>query len=74
MFKVVVRDAYDVITTAKFTDHYQIPRRHVYVMPEGTTSTRVLYAHRNIAETALGYGLSTSTRLHTLLWEDERGH
>jgi 7-carboxy-7-deazaguanine synthase len=47
--------------------------RPVWVMPEGTDSTTVLTRMRLLADPVLAHGWHLSTRLHTLLWENDRG-
>ncbi|MFF3665504.1 7-carboxy-7-deazaguanine synthase QueE [Microtetraspora malaysiensis] len=45
----------------------------VWVMPEGTTSRAVLERMRELADAVLARGWNLTTRMHVLLWEDERG-
>jgi organic radical activating enzyme len=45
----------------------------VWVMPEGTTPDAVLAGTRSLAEPVLARGWNLTTRLHVLLWSDERG-
>jgi 7-carboxy-7-deazaguanine synthase len=45
----------------------------VWVMPLGTDAVDVIARHRQIAATALTLGMNTTSRLHTLLWDNERG-
>lgn len=47
-------------------------RTKVWVMPEGRTSVEVLAGMRRIADPVIDYGFNLSSRLHTLIWEDER--
>jgi 7-carboxy-7-deazaguanine synthase len=47
--------------------------RPVWVIPHGTTPADVLDAQRRLAEAVLRRGWNLSTRLHILLWGDERG-
>lgn len=44
----------------------------VWVMPEGTDSTTVVNRMRLLADPVLARGWNLSTRLHTLLWENDR--
>ena len=74
VFKVVVKTPEDVAAAAALGDTYGVPRAAVWVMPEGTTPTAVLEGHRTIIDAALEHGVSTTTRLHTLLWGEKRGH
>lgn len=73
-FKFVVTNHQQLDVVDLLVDQYDIPRRAVWVMPEGATAQAVLEHHRDIAEAVLAHGYSTTTRLHTLLWGDERGH
>ncbi|HEV7760997.1 MAG TPA: 7-carboxy-7-deazaguanine synthase QueE [Acidimicrobiales bacterium] len=45
----------------------------VWVMPEGTDAATVLEGARRLAAPALARGWNLTTRLHVLLWNDERG-
>lgn len=45
---------------------------HVWVMPEGTTTAELVARHRELAPHVLARGFNTTTRLHTLLYEQER--
>jgi 7-cyano-7-deazaguanosine (preQ0) biosynthesis protein QueE len=45
----------------------------VWVMPEGTTPDAVLAGGRRLADAVVARGWSLSTRLHVLLWGNERG-
>ncbi len=45
----------------------------VWVMPEGTDAATVVRRGRELADAVLGRGWNLTTRLHVLLWGDERG-
>lgn len=45
----------------------------VWVMPEGTTPERVLAGMGDLAGPVLEHGWNLSSRLHTLMWGEERG-
>ncbi len=45
----------------------------VWVMPEGTDATTIVARSRLLAEPALARGWNLTTRLHVLLWGDQRG-
>lgn len=45
----------------------------VWVMPEGTDAAAVLDGERALADAVLARGWNLSSRLHVLLWGDERG-
>jgi 7-carboxy-7-deazaguanine synthase len=46
----------------------------IWVMPQGVTEQSVLAGLRALAGPALEHGWNLTTRLHVLLWGDERGH
>jgi 7-carboxy-7-deazaguanine synthase len=45
----------------------------VWVMPQGTTPAAILDGQRTLADAVLARGWNLTTRLHILLWGDERG-
>jgi organic radical activating enzyme len=53
---------------------YGIPPERVWIMPEGVHPADVLDHHRDLADQILARRYNTTTRLHTLLWGNERGH
>lgn len=73
-FKFVCAKATDVSTVGSLVQEYGIPRQAVWIMPEGTTVEAVLEHQRALAPAVINAGYRLTTRLHTLLWHDERGH
>lgn len=73
-FKFVASTERDLEVVDGLVQLHDMPRHAVWVMPEGTTTTEVIHHHRQLADAILARGYSTTTRLHTLLWNDERGH
>jgi 7-carboxy-7-deazaguanine synthase len=71
VFKFVVADAAELDDVAKVVDEYQLSP--VMVMPAGTTSADILDRGRKLADPVLARGWHLTTRLHVLLWGDERG-
>ena len=47
--------------------------RRVWIMPEGRSAERILAGTRALAQPVIDRGWHLSTRLHVLLWGDERG-
>lgn len=45
----------------------------VYVMPEGRTADAVLEGGRRLADAVVARGWNLTTRLHVVLWGDQRG-
>lgn len=72
-FKFVVKDIEDLAHIADLANEVGISPQHVWVMPEGTTPFDVLAHHREFADPILYHGWNTTTRLHTLLYGQERG-
>jgi 7-carboxy-7-deazaguanine synthase len=72
-FKFVVTHPDDLDEVDQLVGRFALIRRHVWVMPEGTTAEDVIATHRLIAARTLATGYNTTTRLHTLLWGNEKG-
>jgi 7-carboxy-7-deazaguanine synthase len=47
--------------------------QNVYLMPEGTTASHVLVGMHHLVDEAIKRGYNLTTRMHTLIWGDERG-
>ncbi len=72
-FKFVARNADEVDAAAAVAEHIGLRPELVWIMPEGVSADAVVGNHRLIAPRVAHYGFNTTTRLHTLLWDDERG-
>ena len=72
-FKFVVVDPEDVEEVCGLVDRYGIPSHRVVLMPEGVTPEAISARSRWLAEECARRGFRFSTRLHILLWGDERG-
>lgn len=71
IWKFVVQEASDLDEVQELTGTYDL--KPVWIMPEGTDSATVLARMRLLAEPVLSHRWHLSTRLHTLLWENDRG-
>lgn len=71
--KFVVEGPADLEEVARVVELSRVPGRHVWVMPEGTTEQAVLQRMQLLAGPVLDRGWNLSTRLHVLLWGQERG-
>ena len=72
-FKFVVVEPEDVEEVCGLVDRYGIPSHRVVLMPEGVTPEAISARSRWLAEECARRGFRFSTRLHILLWGDERG-
>lgn len=72
-FKFVAAFPDDVEEITTLVQAHDLPRRHVWVMPLGTSPAEVLAAQAAITDPAIAAGFNVTTRLHTLVWGDERG-
>lgn len=70
-FKFVVTDPGELDEVAAVVDANELSP--VWIMPEGTTDKVVLERARALADPVSARGWNLSTRLHVLLWGDERG-
>lgn len=70
-FKFVVTSAADLDEVQAIVDEHHL--EPVWIMPEGTTATAVLEGGRALADAVSARGWHLTTRLHVLLWGDERG-
>lgn len=71
VFKFVVVDKGDLDEIADLERTYSLTP--IWVMPEGRTPDEVLRRARDLADDVISRGWNLSTRLHVLLWGDQRG-
>ena len=71
-FKFVCRAPEDLVEVDGLVDQFRISRDQVWIMPEGTTADELVDRHRALVDAVLQRGYGTTTRLHTLLWPNER--
>ncbi|MEV7025743.1 7-carboxy-7-deazaguanine synthase QueE [Kitasatospora sp. NPDC093558] len=70
-FKFVVREAAQLSEVGDLVEEFALA--DVWIMPEGASSGEVLGGMRVLADEVLARGWNLTPRLHTLIWEDERG-
>jgi organic radical activating enzyme len=71
-FKFVATTPFHIAAVATLTDGLGLPRDSVWIMPEGTTADTVLAHARVVAPYVEDAGFNMTTRLHVLLYDNER--
>jgi 7-cyano-7-deazaguanosine (preQ0) biosynthesis protein QueE len=71
VFKLVVGDESELDEVAELVEAHGLAP--VWIMPEGTDGAALLERARALAAPVTARGWSLTTRLHVLLWGDERG-
>lgn len=72
-FKFVARDPSDLVAIRAIVRDHDLPNGTVWVMPEGTTPDELTHRHRLLAPHLEETGFNTTSRLHVLLYGDQRG-
>ncbi|MDA1128101.1 MAG: hypothetical protein O2913_05305 [Chloroflexi bacterium] len=72
-FKFVVTGESDLDEVCALADKYKLPPERVLLMPEGRTRDALEEKSSWLPEACLKHGFRFTTRLHILLWGDERG-
>ncbi len=71
-FKFVIAEPADIEEVCRLIDSYDLPPQRVVLMPEGVTPQVLQERSRWLAEVCAQRGFRFSTRLHILLWGNER--
>jgi len=71
-FKFVCSTPDDLDVVADMCEELAIQPEHVWIMPEGTTTRDLLARHQLLAQGIEDHGWNTTTRLHVLLYGQER--
>jgi len=74
IFKFVAQDSLDFAEVENIIEKANIPAHSVWIMPEGMTAETQLVSMRKIADAVVEKGWNLSPRIHTLIWNLERGH
>ncbi len=72
-FKFVVVTPSDVDEVCALRDNYGLPPQRIILMPEGQNPDALRDRSQWLSEACIKEGFRFSTRLHILLWGDERG-
>src|SRR5207302_3114486 len=72
-FKFVVVEPDDLAEVDELVAQFAVPAARVLLMPEGRTAAALLARSNWLAAACQERGYRLTTRLHVLLWGDERG-
>lgn len=72
-FKFVLVEPADLEEVCRLVDTYSLPPQRTILMPEGTTPEAITARSKWVAQACAERGFRFSTRLHILLWGNERG-
>ena len=72
-FKFVIAAESDIDEVSSLTDQYGIPSEQVLLMPEGRTADALNRKSEWLSQACVKHGFRFTTRLHIILWGDERG-
>ena len=72
-FKFVIVEPGDIEEVCALRTRYRLPGERIILMPEGTTSAVIQRRGQWVYEACVEKGFRFSTRLHILLWGDQRG-
>jgi organic radical activating enzyme len=72
-FKFVIDKLDDLVDIEQMLKKYSLPNEQVILMPQGSTKESIIEKSRWITDYAKKNNFDFSTRLHVLLWENQRG-
>jgi len=72
-FKFAIAAESDIDEVCSLVEQYNIPAERVLLMPEGRTPDALERKNEWLSEACLKHGFRFTTRLHIILWGDERG-
>ena len=72
-FKFVIVEPRDIEAVCTLRDRYRLPNDRIILLPEGRTVEVLRDRSRWVSEACVKEGFRFSTRLHILLWGDQRG-
>jgi 7-carboxy-7-deazaguanine synthase len=71
-FKFVLTTPNDLVEIQQLAETHQIPSWRIWLMPEGTDAATIQERLPAVAAFALKYGYNVSSRLHVMIWGNER--
>ena len=72
-FKFVIVEPEDIEEVCLLRDRYRLPNDRIILLPEGRTVEALRDRSLWVSEACVKEGFTFSTRLHILLWGDQRG-
>ena len=72
-FKFVIVEPRDIEEVCALRDRYRLPTDRIILLPEGRTAEVLRDRSQWVSEACVKEGFTFSTRLHILLWGDQRG-
>jgi organic radical activating enzyme len=72
IFKFVCQWVSDFDEIEEIISQFKIPRKAVWIMPEGTSQLAQMEVMNRLADEAITRGWNISPRLHVLIWNTER--
>jgi len=72
IFKFVCQWVSDFDEIEEIITQFKIPRKAVWIMPEGTSQLAQMEVMNRLADEAITRGWNISPRLHVLIWNTER--
>jgi len=72
-FKFVIVEPRDIEEVCELAEKYRIPPQRIILLPEGRNVEVLRTRNQWVSEACVKHGFRFSTRLHILLWGDERG-
>jgi 7-carboxy-7-deazaguanine synthase len=72
-FKFVISDPSDLDEVDAFVERYAVPPERVLLMPEGRDAEVLARRSEWLPELCIARGFRYTTRVHVLLWAEERG-
>lgn len=73
VFKYVVSTPEDFEEVCKLVNKYNIPKKFVWVMPEGISLEAVMAKSYWLIEKCIKFGFNFTPRLHIMIWGNKRG-
>lgn len=74
VYKIVAQTPEDINEIQQLATTHNLPANKIWVMPEGIDTQTNNQHLQQIAQPALNAGYNITTRLHTIIWGNKKGH